>query len=121
MAQFDQLPGTLDVRLVPQDECNIQLSLNRDVTGYTFTSFIYRADLTGTGGGMGSIAAYGPTVTSPTIGITDQTAGTMIVGLSETQTGLLSPGQNYRWFLRWVAPGEITRTIVSGSVTAVAP
>lgn len=121
MAQLDFLPGTLDVRLVPQDECNIALNLQRNVTGYTFTSFIYQADLTGTGGGLGSIAAFGPTVTAPTIGITDQTAGTMIVGLSENQTALLNPGQNYRWFLRWVAPGEITRTIVSGSVTAVAP
>lgn len=121
MAQFDQLPGTLDIRLVPQDECNIALNLQRSVAGYTFTSFIYQADIVGTGGGMGTISAYGPTITAPTIGITDQTAGTMIIGLSEAQTSQLSPGQSYRWFLRWVAPGEVTRTIISGSVTAVAP
>lgn len=121
MAQFDQLPGTLDVRLVPQDECNIALNLQRSVVGYTFTSFIYRTDIAGTGGGIGSINSFGQTVTAPTIGITDASAGTMVIGLSEAQTALLSPGTGYRWFLRWVAPGEITRTIVSGSVTAVAP
>ncbi len=70
---------------------------------------------------MGTINSFGQTVTAPTIGITDTATGTMILGLSETQTAMLSPNNNYRWFLRWVAPGEITRTIVSGSVTAVAP
>lgn len=97
------------------------MNLQRDITGYSFTSFIYQTNITGTGGGLGAVSSIGQTVTSPTIGIIDQTSGTMIIGLSETQTGLLSPNQSYRWFLRWVAPGEITRTIVSGSVTAVAP
>ena len=121
MANFDQLPGALDLRFVPSDEVNVALNLQRDVTGYTFTSFIYQTNITTTGGGSGSISSFGQTVTSPTIGITDATAGSMILGLSETQTELLAPGGSYRWFLRWVAPGEITRTIISGSVTAVAP
>lgn len=103
------------------DECNIALNLQRSVAGYTFTSFIYRTDITGTGGGLGSISSIGQTVVAPTIGISDASTGAMVLGLSETQTAQLSPGTNYRWFLRWVAPGEITRTIVSGSVTAVAP
>jgi hypothetical protein len=97
------------------------LNLQRSVAGYTFTSFIYQTDITGTGGGLGSISSIGQTVVAPTIGISDASTGAMILGLSETQTALLSPGTNYRWFLRWVAPGEITRTIISGSVTAVAP
>jgi hypothetical protein len=106
---------------VPGDECNVALNLQRSVVGYTFTSFIYQSDITGTGGGAGSINGIGQTVTAPTIGITDASTGAMVLGLSETQTALLSPTQNYRWYLRWVAPGEITRTIISGSVTAVAP
>lgn len=106
---------------MPGDECNVALNLQRSVVGYTFTSFIYQSDITGTGGGAGSINGIGQTVTAPTIGITDASTGAMVLGLSETQTALLSPTQNYRWYLRWVAPGEITRTIISGSVTAVAP
>jgi hypothetical protein len=106
---------------VPGDECNVALNLQRSVAGYTFTSFIYQSDITGTGGGAGSINGIGQTVTAPTIGISDAATGSMIIGLSESQTSLLSPGANYRWFLRWVAPGDITRTIISGSVTAVAP
>jgi hypothetical protein len=118
---FSQLPGNLDLELVPGDECNVALNLQRDVTSHSFTSYIYRTDIVGTGGGLGSISSFGQTVTSPTIGIANASTGSMILGLSETQTSLLSPGQTYRWYLRWVAPGQITRTIVSGSVTAVAP
>jgi hypothetical protein len=107
---------------VPGDECNVALNLQRSVAGYTFTSFIYRSSITGTGGGgAGAINSIGQTVVAPTIGISDASTGAMILGLSEAQTALLSPNQNYRWYLRWVAPGEITRTIISGSVTAVAP
>jgi hypothetical protein len=67
------------------------------------------------------LSGVGTTITQPTIGIPDPTTGSMVIGLSETQTKLLSPTQTYRWYLRWIAPGEITRTIISGSVTAVAP
>jgi hypothetical protein len=97
------------------------LNLQRDITSHSFTSYIYRSATVSTGGGIGSITSFGQTVTAPTIGITNVTAGSMIIGLSETQTAMLSPNETYRWFLRWVAPGEITRTIISGSVTAVAP
>lgn len=103
------------------DECNVAVNLQRNVTGYTFTSFIYQTTTIGTGGGAGGINSIGQTVVAPTIGITDATTGSMVIGLSEAQTSLLSPTQPYRWYLRWVAPGEITRTILSGSVTAVAP
>lgn len=121
MATFSQLPGDLSIELVPGDELNVAVNLQRSVVGYTFTSFIYQSSITGSGGGTNSLAGIGQTVTAPTIGLTDATAGSMIIGLSETQTALLSPAGSYRWFLRWVAPGEITRTIISGSVTAVAP
>lgn len=111
----------MGLTFVSGDECNIALNLQRSVVGYTFTSFIYRTDITGTGGGVGSINSIGQTVVAPTIGISNASTGAMVLGLSESQTAQLSPSTNYRWFLRWVAPGEITRTIVSGSVTAVAP
>jgi hypothetical protein len=118
---FSQLPGDLGLKFVPGDECNVALNLQRSVVGYTFTSFIYQTTLGGSGGGLGSLASIGQTVTAPTIGITNASTGAMVIGLSENQTALLSPNQNYRWYLRWVAPGDITRTIISGSVTAVAP
>jgi len=103
------------------DEINVAISLQRDVTGYSWESYVYQSDTTTTGGGVGSLVGIGATVTQPTIGISNASTGAMVIGLSETQTTLLAPGTTYRWYLRWVSPTSITRTIISGSVTAVAP
>ena len=103
------------------DEVNLAVTLQKDVTGYSFESYIYQSDTTTAGGGVGSLSGIGTTVTQPTIGISNATTGAMIIGLSEAQTRILSPGTTYRWYLRWVSPTDITRTIISGSVTAVAP
>ena len=121
MAVFSQLPGVLDITAVSSDEWNIAVNLQRDITSHTFTSYIYRSDLVGLEGGIEGFSTIGATVVQPLIGISNVTAGTMIIGLTEQQTAQLVPGNSYRWFLRWVAPGEITRTIVSGTVTPVAP
>lgn len=121
MATFSQLPGDLGLQFVSGDEVNVAVNLQRDVQGYTFSSYIYRATTVGVGGGGNAFSTIGQTVVQPTIGIVSATAGSMIIGLSEQQTLALTPGTGYRWFLRWVAPGDITRTIVSGSVTPVAP
>lgn len=121
MAEFVLLPGTLDIRAVRGDEWNIVVNLQRDVTNYAFESYVYSATAVAGAGGVGSLTGVGATVTAPTIGITDASTGSMVIGLSESQTNLLNPTTPYRWYLRWVAPGELTRTILSGSVTAVAP
>jgi len=109
------------VRAVRGDEWNIAISLQRNVSNYSWESYIYQSDPTTEGGGAGSLSGFGTTITQPTIGIPDPTIGSLVIGLSEAQTKLLSPTQTYRWYLRWIAPGEVTRTIISGSVTAVAP
>jgi len=121
LATFSQLPGELGLTFVAGDEVNVAVNLQRNVQNYSFSSYIYRSDTIGAGGGVGSFSSIGATVVQPTIGIVDASTGSMIIGLSEVQTAQLTPGSGYRWFLRWVAPGQITRTIVSGSVTAVAP
>ena len=121
MADFTLLPGELNVRAVRGDEWNIAINLQKNVTSYAWESYIYQSDTTTEGGGIGSLSGVGATITQPTIGISDATTGTMVIGLSETQTTLLSTTQTYRWYLRWIAPGQVTRTILSGSVTAVAP
>jgi hypothetical protein len=118
---FSQLPGVLNLFFVPTDEVSISLNLQRNVTNYTFTSVIYQTNVNTTGGGLGVFSSIGETITAPTIGIANATTGAMVLGLSEQQTALIYPEGSYRWFLRWVAPGEITRTIISGSVTAVRP
>lgn len=121
MTTFTQLPGDLSLQFVKGDEVNVALNLQRNVTGYAFSTYIYDSATTTTGGGFGSISGVGATVVQPTLGIVNASTGSLVLGLSETQTAQLDTAGSYRWYLRWVAPGEITRTIVSGSVTAVAP
>lgn len=121
MADFVQLPGALNFRIVAGDEVNAAVNLNRDISNYSFSTVVYLAGATGVGGGNGSVTSIGRTITRPTLGIVAATAGQMVVGLSETQTMMLVPGTPYRWYLRAVAPGDVTRTILSGDVVTVAP
>lgn len=121
MAQFTQLPAELGITFVVGDEVNIALDFSNDLTGYTLQSAIYVAGNITTGGGYGLINTVGATVTSFTIANTNLAAGQIGISLTETQTALLTPANSYRWYLRWVSPGNVTRTVLSGPVTPVAP
>lgn len=119
---FSQLPGDLTITHVIADEVEFTLDLDVNVTGYTFSAAVYSVNSQVTqGGGVGSTPGVGSVVFSPTITVADAAAGTLIWGASETQTGMLSAGVPYRHFIRWVAPGDITRTIVSGAYVPVSP
>lgn len=121
MADFIQLPGTLNFRVVFGDEVNTAINLNRNISGYAFSTVIYRANVSGGGGGDGSVTTVGQTITQPTVGVVSASTGELSFGLTEAQTLLLTPGVPYRWYLRAVAPGDVTRTLISGDVVTVAP
>jgi hypothetical protein len=122
VADVVQLPGLLNFRVVKGDQIDVRLNLNTNITGYTFTSQIYASNTLGGGGGsVDTITGIAGTVTQPILSIVSQTAGTVLIGLSENQTNLLDPLSTYRWYLRAVAPGVITRTILAGDFTTVAP
>lgn len=121
--KFEQLPGTLDIEFVAGDEVGgPSIDFDRDVTGYAFEAPIYVTQVFATGvGGAGSAEGVGDTVTNWAVSVVDAAAGTLALGLSEAQTASLSPGTQYRWFLRWVDTNGYTRTVLSGSVTARNP
>jgi hypothetical protein len=122
MPTFEQLPGDLTVTFVVGDELNFTLGLGASVTGYTFTAGVYVVSVNGFfGGGGGTVNAVGATAITPTITVVNASAGTLTWGASEEQTALLSPAIKYRHFVRWVAPGGVTRTIVSGDFIPKAP
>lgn len=116
MATFTQLPGTLDLAFVKGDEVSFSASFaGVDLTGYTLTSGIYNASLNSV-----------TDLVTPTLAMTTATSGgvvtsTVSVSLTETQTAALSTAIRNRWYLRWVSPGGVTRTIVSGNVTLSNP
>ena len=122
MPTFEQLPGDLTVTFVVGDELNFTLGLGTSVTGYSFTAGVYVVSANGFfGGGGGTVNAVGATAITPTITVVNASAGTLAWGVTEEQTATLSPAIKYRHFVRWVAPGGITRTIVSGDFVPKAP
>ena len=57
-------------------------------------------------------------VASPDVEIVDAENGVVRLSLTESQTFELDAG-SYRYSLRWVAPGEVERTILSGLMEVV--
>lgn len=122
MSTFTQLPGTLDITFVQGDEVTVALDFDRDLTGYSITAPIYVTAVFASGGGGSSfVETVGQVATNFVVSATNLAQGQLLMGLSESQTALLSPGIAYRWYLRWVAPGLVTRTVLSGTVTVVNP
>lgn len=122
MAVFTQLPGTLDITFVQGDEVALSVDFDRNLTGYQITAPVYVTGIYASGlGGAGSVETVGQVAATFSIQNTDLVAGTVTLGLTETQTGLLTPSVSYRWYMRWVDPALFTRTVLSGTVTVVNP
>lgn len=116
------LPGDLTITHVIGDEVNFTIDLDVDVSNYTFTAGVYVVGTSGFfGGGGGVVTEMGALAFTPTVTVANAAAGTLTWGASETQTSGLVAGISYRHYLRWVAPGGVTRTIVSGAYVPVAP
>lgn len=126
MATFSQLPGTLDITFVggggSGDELALAFDFDQDLTGYSITAPVYvTAVYASTGGGLGLVTTVGATATSFNVQATDLSQGQVTISLSETQTGNLSPAIAYRWYMRWVSPSLVTRTVLSGTLTVANP
>lgn len=123
MPTFSQLPGQLDVTFSVGDEVNVAINLGKNITGYTLSSIVYVGSSQGfQGGGGGTVTAVGATAATPSISVTNATAGAIVWSLNETQTAALSPGIRYLWYLRWVTPDtSMTRTILAGACIPRAP
>lgn len=122
MASFSQLPGELNLTFVTGDEVAVALDFDRNLTGYTITTAVYvTAVYAAGGGGSGFVTGIGATATTFAIENTNLAAGQITIGLSESQTTALSPAIAYRWYMRWVDGGGVTRTVLSGTVTVANP
>lgn len=122
MSTFTQLPGTLDITFVQGDEVAIALDFDRDLTGFQITAPVYVTAVFASGGGGSSfVETVGAIATNFVISNTNLAQGQILIGLSENQTNLLSPGIAYRWYMRWVDTGLVTRTVLSGTVTVANP
>lgn len=119
---FTQLPANVRVQFVAGDEVAMAMDFDRDLSNYQMTAPIYVTNVYAAGGGgSGFVTAIGQTAAMFTIENTNLSAGQIKLALSESQTSALSPAIGYRWYLRWVDPNSVTRTILSGEVVASNP
>ena len=131
MPAFDQTPADLSIAMIPGDELNVKLTFTTasgnttvplNLTGYTFEAKVFIPQFGNSDGGLGSGSyTVGATAATPTVSAVNLSAGQISIGLTETQTSALSPATGYRWFLKWVAPGSVTLTVLSGTFTARLP
>lgn len=116
MPSYLQLPATCDLQFIRGDELPFTVQFpGRDLTGYTLTSGVYVA---------GTEDAF--VVQTPTLEVNVTTTNgvpttAVTVVLVETQTAALSIFNRYRWFLKWVSPGGLTRTLLAGNCIAGNP
>jgi len=122
MATFEQLPGELNLTFVQGDEVQVNCDFDVNITGYTVTNSVYVTNVFAAGvAGSNFVTTVGATVTSFDQNVTNASLGQMTLVLPENKSSLLSPGIGYRWYLRWVDTVGVTRTVLSGNVTAANP
>ncbi len=116
MADYALLPQNLNLQFVRGDEFWFTVDASIDLTGYTFSSSIYKA----TNVTNGTVTAT-QEVLQFTITTINLSTGQINLSLQESQTQSLNPTDRLRWYLRWVAPGVVTRTVLAGTVTVGDP
>lgn len=122
MASLSILPATLDVVCLKGDEFTQSVTFTAtDITGYTFSAAVFATTRTVSSAFPGGIDTQGDTVETMTVTVNDAAIGSTTLSLSETQTANLSESSTYRWFLRGVEPGDVTRTYISGSFAVRSP
>lgn len=112
MALYAILPEILDIQFIRGDEFGMLLDFDMDLSSHTISTNIYEVGVV-----VGGVVTAGPSFGSFTITNVDLPAGKINLSLQESQTQSLNPTKQYRWFLRWVAPGVVTRTILSGAIS----
>jgi hypothetical protein len=115
------LPGTLNISLVVGDEFGMLADLSIDTTSFTWSALVYEATPSVSFANPGGVPTQGATAATFAITVVNAAAGQVNLSLTELQTVTLSPAKNYRWYLRGVSPGLVTRTYLSGTLKAYAP
>jgi hypothetical protein len=116
MADYAILPSNLNIQFVRGDEFGMLLDFDTSLVGYEFQTVIYEV-----AGVSGGVVTGGAVLTSFTITEVDLSLGKLNLSLTETQTQSFNLTKSYRWYMRWIAPGVVTRTVLSGSIAVGDP
>jgi hypothetical protein len=121
MSTYSVLPASLDLVVIKGDEFGMDLAFDISLTSYTWTAEVYRSTRTANSNYPGGLSTEGPTAATFTVNVVNAANGQLNIAMDETTTDGLDEATAYRWFLRGVAPGAVTRTYISGSFTVRAP
>lgn len=121
MAEFIALPGTLNISLTVGDEFGMLADLDIDTTGFAWTAIVYEVSTSVSFSNPSGVNTQGATAATFTVTDVNAANGQVNLSLTEAQTGAFVPSTKYRWYLRGVSPAQVTRTYLSGTLTAVAP
>lgn len=117
MATYSVLPDTLDLVFVAGDEVSVLLDFGQNLVGYQFETGIYQVtEVTN-----GAVTGTQPFSRNFTITPIDLADGQINLSFPEVDTIAFDPSVTYRWYMRWVAPGIITRTVIAGAINARLP
>jgi hypothetical protein len=116
MADYAVLPSNLNLIFVRGDEFGILLDFSVDLTGYQFQTVVFEV-----AGVVDGQVVAGPAAVNFTLTEVDLSAGEINLSLQENQTQAFDLTKTYRWYLRWVAPGVVTRTVLSGAIVVGDP
>jgi hypothetical protein len=120
-AEFSALPGTLNILLTVGDEFGMLADLDIDTTGFTWTAIVYEVSTSVSFNNPSGVSTQGATAATFTVTTVNAAAGQVNLSLTENQTAAFVPSTSYRWYLRGVSPAQVTRTYLSGTLTAYAP
>lgn len=115
MSTFSVLPADLTLRCFAGDEFTALLDFDLDLTGYTLSNEIYRIDAPTLVNGqlISTKTSHG----SFTLAVQSYALGQVRLSLTEEQTA--AKNGMYRFAVRWVAPGDVTRTVLNGMFEVV--
>lgn len=99
MSTYRQLPAVMNLAIKRGDEASVAVDFDTPLTGYTVTSSLH------------SLVTRSAIYPIPTA-VTNASLGQVSLALGETHTSL--PAGTYGWEMRWTAPGDVTRTVMSG-------
>lgn len=99
MAEFENVPALLNIRIKKGDFFSVDLDFDIVLTGYTFESKIMTAD-------------EATLVKAITVTETDLSAGKINLSVSAANMALLSKGRFF-WYLKWTSGGNV-RTVMAG-------
>ena len=110
---YEQLPAPLDLALVRGDEFRLTAAFITNLTGYSLSGAVVNADTQ-------EVLAT-PTLTLSVATANNVTTSSVLFVLSETQTAALQAGGKSRWYVRWVSPAGVTRTVLAGALKVANP